>query len=105
MSFSTLRVLSFACLALTLAAPSYAADKPKTDKAAAAAPAAVDPYTQVQPAMETLDLAMYQRIRDEGFTHSHVMEFASALMDGPGLARRLEALYLERRQRTAPGPT
>ncbi len=84
MSFSTLRVLSFACLALTLAAPGYAADKPKTDKAAAAAPAAVDPYTQVQPATETLDLAMYQRIRDEGFTHSHVMEFASALMDGIG---------------------
>ena len=84
MSFSTLRVLSFACLAVTLAAPGYAADKPKAEKAAAAAPAAVDPYTQVQPATETLDLAMYQKIRDEGFGHSHVMEFASALMDGIG---------------------
>ena len=84
MSFSTLRVLSFACLAVTLAAPGYAADKPKADKAVAAAPAAVDPYTQVQPATETLDLAMYQKIRDEGFSHSHVMEFASALMDGIG---------------------
>ena len=84
MSFSTLRVLSFACLAVTLAAPGYAADKPKADKTVAAAPAAVDPYTQVQPATETLDLAMYQKIRDEGFAHSHVMEFASALMDGIG---------------------
>jgi hypothetical protein len=27
---------------------------------------------------------MYQRIRDEGIGHSHVMEFASALMDGIG---------------------
>ena len=27
---------------------------------------------------------MYQRIRDEGFNHSHVMEFGSALMDGIG---------------------
>ena len=27
---------------------------------------------------------MYQRIRDEGLTHSHVMDFASALMDGIG---------------------
>jgi hypothetical protein len=27
---------------------------------------------------------MYQRIREEGFNHSHVMEFGSALMDGIG---------------------
>ena len=27
---------------------------------------------------------MYQRIRDEGLTHSHVMEYASALADGIG---------------------
>ena len=65
--------------ALTL----HAADKPK---AAATAPAvqSVDPYAEVQPAAEKLDLAMYQRIRDEGLNHSHVMEFASALMDGIG---------------------
>ena len=58
----------------------YAAEKPK----AAAAPAATDPYAEVQPAQETLDLNMYQRIRDEGLNHSHVMEFGSALMDGIG---------------------
>lgn len=59
---------------------SYAADKPKT----AAPAAAVDPYAEVQPATESLDMGMYQRIRDEGLNHSHVMEFASALMDGIG---------------------
>ncbi len=58
----------------------YAADKPK----APAAPAATDPYAEIQPATECLDLNMYQRIRDEGLNRSHVMEFASALMDGIG---------------------
>jgi len=72
----------FLCAAVTLAAPLYAAEKDKTK--AAPAPAATDPYAEVQPATESLDLAMYQRIRDEGLNHSHVMEFASALMDGIG---------------------
>ncbi len=73
---------SFAVLlAAALALPALAANKPK---AAAPAPAATDPYTEVQPATETLDLAMYQRIRDEGLNHSHVMEFATALADGIG---------------------
>jgi hypothetical protein len=79
------RLIPAACLALGMAIPAaipaLAADKPK---AAPAPPPAADPYTQVQPATETLDLATYQRIRDEGFNHSHVMEFASALMDGIG---------------------
>ena len=65
---------------LSAAVTSFAADKPK----AAAAPASVDPYSEVQPATENLDLNMYQRIRDEGLNHSHVMEFGSALMDGIG---------------------
>jgi len=60
----------------------FAADKPKP--AGAAQPAQVDPYAEVQPATEKLDLDMYQRIRDEGLNRSHVMEFASALMDGIG---------------------
>ena len=65
---------------LAVAAVLYAADKPKP----APAPATVDPYTEVQPATESLDMTMYQRIRDEGLNHSHVMEFGSALMDGIG---------------------
>ena len=58
----------------------YAAEKPKP----AAPPASVDPYAEVQPSSESLDLTMYERIREEGLNHSHVMEFASALMDGIG---------------------
>jgi carboxypeptidase Q len=74
----------FPCLVATLlgaAVSLYAAEKPKP---APAAPTATDPYAEVQPASESLDLAMYQRIRDEGLNHSHVMEFGSALMDGIG---------------------
>ena len=52
----------------------------KDTKPAESAPS----YDQPQPATENLDLTMYQRIRDEGLGHSHVMEFASALMDGIG---------------------
>jgi carboxypeptidase Q len=41
-------------------------------------------YEQPQPATENVDLNMYQRIREEGLAHSHVMEYASGLMDGIG---------------------
>lgn len=69
----------FAAALLWAAAALHAADKPK-----ALPPGAVDPYAEVQPATEALDLNMYQRIRDEGLNRSHVMEFATALMDGIG---------------------
>jgi hypothetical protein len=64
---------------LAAAMPLFAADKPKPLPSIP-----VDPYAEVQPATESLDMTMYQRIRDEGLNHSHVMEFASALMDGIG---------------------
>jgi len=73
-----LRLLPMAVFALGLSV--HAADKSK----APAPPAPTDPYAEVQPATETLDLGMYQRIRDEGLNHSHVMDFATALMDGIG---------------------
>ncbi|MDE1163548.1 MAG: M20/M25/M40 family metallo-hydrolase [Acidobacteriaceae bacterium] len=44
----------------------------------------VDGYYGPQPATESLDLAMYQRIRNEGLQHGKVMQFAYALMDGIG---------------------
>ncbi len=69
----------FPMFLLTASVALFAVEKPK-----AAATAPVDPYSEVQPATESLDLNMYQRIRDEGLNHSHVMEFASALMDGIG---------------------
>ena len=41
-------------------------------------------YDAPQPAAESLDLAMYARIRDEAISQTHVMEYASGLMDGIG---------------------
>ena len=79
MHLRTLRL--FLAAALAAVASAHAADKSKATAPASASP---DPYAEVQPATESLDLNMYQRIRDEGLNHSHVMEFASALMDGIG---------------------
>jgi len=39
-------------------------------------------YETGAAAKENIEYTMYQRIRDEGITHSHVMEYASALADG-----------------------
>jgi len=75
-------LISAACLTLASPFALNAADKTKSEKAKPAAE--IDPYAEVQPATETLDLTAYQRIRDEGFNHSHVMDFAYALMDGIG---------------------
>src|SRR5581483_7431482 len=67
----------FVCLTTCL----FAADKKsKGTKAEESKPS----YDQPQPATENIDLAMVQRIREEGLTHSHVMEYASGLMDGIG---------------------
>jgi carboxypeptidase Q len=57
-----------------------AADKSKPTSTNANPPS----YDMPQPQRETLDYGMYQRIRDEGITHSHVMEYASALDDDIG---------------------
>src|SRR6202046_5714092 len=74
-------IVSISALLLCLACLSFAADKKSKDaKPADTAPS----YEQPQPATETLDLTMYQRIRDEGLAHSHVMDYASGLMDGIG---------------------
>jgi peptidase M28-like protein len=62
------------------ALPLSAADKNKTS----ANPADTPSYEAPQPATESLDYTMYQRIREEGLGHTHVMEFASALTDGIG---------------------
>jgi carboxypeptidase Q len=56
------------------------ADKSKADPGEAVRPS----YELLQPATENIDYTMYQRIRDEGLGHSHVMEYASALIDGIG---------------------
>ncbi len=68
-------------LLLLLSISLRAEDRNKTSTASAAATASTE---QVQPAVEKLDLDMYQRIRSEGLQHSHVMEYASGLTDGIG---------------------
>lgn len=71
-------------LLLAIAIPTfvaYAADKAKPKPAAEDA---TPSYEQPQPATENLDLNMYQRIREEGLLHSHIMEYASALTDDIG---------------------
>ena len=62
--------------------PLSAADKSKTNTNSS--DANKPSYELPQPAKENLDYNMYQQIRIEGLTHSHVMEYASALMDGIG---------------------
>lgn len=65
-----------------LAVSVYAAGGDKKDSVAEEAPR--PSYEQPQPEKESLDLNMYQSIRIEALAHSHVMEYASALMDGIG---------------------
>jgi carboxypeptidase Q len=65
-------------------------------------------YEDARPTMESVDLAIYQRIRDEGLLHSHVMEYASALSDdiGPrltGSANMLKANEWSRDQLSSLG--
>jgi carboxypeptidase Q len=59
-----------------------AADKKKNS--ASLAETSKPSYELPQPTKEDVDYSMYQQIREEGFKHSHVMEFASSLMDGIG---------------------
>jgi carboxypeptidase Q len=63
----------------SLAVPSVAADKKAKDTVVE-----MPSYYGPQPATENIDLTMYARIREEGFKHSHVMEFGGALNDGIG---------------------
>ena len=80
MSARNPRILLSAVLSLTLPFCASAADKNKNGSANNSQPS----YEQPQPERETLDLNMYQRIRIEGLSHSHVMEYASALDDDIG---------------------
>ena len=75
---STTAALLTAALA-TACLSASAQDKKKHEEAKP-----VPSYYGPQPATESLDLAMYQRIREEGFQHGKVMDFAEALNDGIG---------------------
>jgi len=56
-------------LPLLLSVPSVAADKP---------------FSMNEAANDPVDTQIVDRIRDEGMRHSHVMEYASGLLDGVG---------------------
>jgi carboxypeptidase Q len=75
---------------LVLSVASTSAQKKPADLRAGAA---ADAYTKglqpggyygPQPAAESIDMSMYQRIRAEGMNHGKAMDFASALFDGIG---------------------
>ncbi|MGD0310795.1 MAG: peptidase M28, partial [Acidobacteriota bacterium] len=74
----------FLCSVLPLSISAADRNKDKNKDKAAVADADKPSYELPQPAKENLDYTMYQRIRDEGLAHSHVMDFASALADGIG---------------------
>jgi carboxypeptidase Q len=61
---------------LTLSLCAFAGEKTK--------PAIAPTSSPTQPAVETLDLETIARIRNEGFNHSHIMEYASGLFDDVG---------------------
>jgi carboxypeptidase Q len=64
--------MKIAIAMLTISLYAFAAEKPKSAPATA------------QPTVENLDLATIARIRNEGFTHSHIMEYGSGLFDDIG---------------------
>jgi hypothetical protein len=75
----TARAASLALIA-TLASTSAFAQKKKAEPAEKPVPS----YYGPQPAVESIDTTMYQRIREEGTQHSKVMDLAGALTDDIG---------------------
>ncbi len=75
---------SFAIVAVLVCFTLFTSAADKKTKDTKAEETSKPSYELPQPATENLDLTMYQRIRDEGLGHSHVMEYASGLMDGIG---------------------
>lgn len=82
MRIRNLAVALTASLAAFVALTLHAGEGKKKD--AAAKESTKPSYEMPQPERETLDLEMYGRIREEATAHSHVMEYASGLMDGIG---------------------
>jgi carboxypeptidase Q len=76
MRFSGLLLIPFVSIALFSTLHAAAQKKSSSTEAVAA--------NTMQPATESLDLDMYARIREEGFRHSRVMEYSSALFDDIG---------------------
>src|SRR6185369_5786900 len=73
-------VESCLCISLTIPVAAQKNKKPAANPSQTSQPS----YGLPQAETEKVDLTMYARIRDEGLAHSHVMEYASGLMDGIG---------------------
>ena len=80
LSKNVISIVTAALIACAL--PLTAADKKKNRSTSTEA--SRPSYELPQPAKEAVDYSMYEEIREEGLKHSHVMEYASALMDGIG---------------------
>ena len=105
---AALLALAGAILALPIT-PISAASKPDKKTRTTATTPEVNPWDAPQPAVEKLDLNAYARIREEGLTHSHVMDLASALDDdiGPrltGSPNMAEGQQLDARPAHPPRP-
>jgi carboxypeptidase Q len=75
-------------LLLLATLPTFASAQKKksapTPTAAASTNPDIGPWSEPQSTVEKIDLAMYQKIRDEGLEHSRIMQYASALTDDIG---------------------
>jgi carboxypeptidase Q len=80
MTFTSARAVGL-CLTIGLSFSLFAAQKQKKDSTKEETKPS---YELPQPERENLDYLMYGSIRAEALGHSHVMEYASALMDGIG---------------------
>ena len=75
------RLFPISAILFCLTFSSFAADK----KSKETKPDENKPsYGLPQPTTENINLTAYQSIREEGLSHSHIMDYASALMDGIG---------------------
>ena len=81
------RILALTVAALLLIGTTNSLANDKNDKKNTKPAEASAGWTESQmdqPATESLDLGMYNAIRDEGLEHSHVMDYAGGLIDGIG---------------------
>jgi peptidase M28-like protein len=78
------RTVALAAAALLAAGPSFSNEADKKSAKPAEPSAGWTESQMDQPAIESLDLGMYNAIRDEGLEHSHVMDYAGGLIDGIG---------------------
>jgi carboxypeptidase Q len=78
------RTVALAAAVLLAAGPSFSNEADQKTAKPAEASAGWTESQMDQPATESLDLGMYNAIRDEGLEHSHVMDYAGGLIDGIG---------------------